>query len=166
MPAHNQKCGKFLGNSPPMVLIHSAMNSIPLLLLFSRVSDSGVGGTQGWQVVSVNSLTHGRVGLVALEQDLVLTNDQSCLFVICSVANDDQYATNVPDTCDDVTSSSNALEVRGQQLPGATEIDGEGVREKEVWYLAQLRRSQYPINGIYRVSHNTTLNHFGRESVK
>ena len=82
------------------------------------------------------------------------------MFAICSVANDDQYATNVPDTCDDVTSSSNATEVRGQQLPMAMEVDGEGVREKEFWYLAQLRRSQYPINGIYRLSRNTAHNHF------
>ena len=90
--------------------------------------------------------------------------DSTVFLLCCSVANDDQYATNVPDTRDEGTSVSTSTEGKGQQGSGTMEVDGEGVKEVEVCYLSQLRRSQYPINGIYKLNHNSAHNHFRKYS--
>lgn len=80
------------------------------------------------------------------------------------IANDDQYASNVPDTHDEATTVSSTTDVKGHQGSGLIDVDGENVKEVEVCYLAQLRRSQYPINGIYKLTHNSAHNHFRKHS--
>ena len=89
------------------------------------------------------------------------------------VANDDQYATNVPDTCAEEGVNTNACTEVNKSLQTSGGVSGEsdgmwdqsgGMKEVEVCYLAQLRRSPYPINGIYKLSHRAAHNHFRKYS--
>lgn len=80
----------------------------------------------------------------------------------------------MPDTHEDGANLSTGVEVKGHQTGGRVgmgvesdgvgEQSGGGLRDMEVCYLAQLRRPQFPIGGIYKLSHNSAHNHFRRYS--
>ena len=86
---------------------------------------------------------------------------QLFLCLLYSVANDDQYATNVPDTC--YEDSHGNVESRDQpasrESEGAVEPNGGG-KDPEVVYLAQMRRPQFSICGSYKSSNVLPRNHF------
>ena len=90
------------------------------------------------------------------------------------IATDDQYASNVPDTAHQqplplsqrqMAEETNLLspdDPKGKGGGGAGEGGGGGGsgKEVEIQYLSQLRQSPYPINGVYKLRHNTAHNHF------
>ena len=39
-----------------------------------------------------------------------------------------------------------------------------GAKEVEIYYLSQLRRCPYPINGVYKLHHRVAHNHFRRHA--
>lgn len=84
-----------------------------------------------------------------------------------SVANDDQYASNVPDTLLPLTQHSDDSMLTEESRSGSvcedrgSPVDG-GSKELEIRYLAQLRKSPYPINGVYKLWHRVAHNHFRR----
>lgn len=94
------------------------------------------------------------------------------------VANDDQYASNVPDTLQQLIQQSEDARLAlpddpkppGCEVghvpdtkPGGCEVGHTPVsKDVEIRYLAQLRRSPYPINGVYKLRHQVAQNHFRR----
>lgn len=82
------------------------------------------------------------------------------------VANEDQYASNVPDTLQQLILQQQP-ETGGDppQEKGASGSErpaGGGSKEVEIRYLSQLRQSPYPINGVYKLRHHVAHNHFRR----
>ena len=88
----------------------------------------------------------------------------------CSVANDDQYASNVPDTHHQLTQQLTGAEAVSQESKptssrGSCDRTTPPPSSKEVVeirYLSQLRKSPFPINGVYKLRHHTAHNHFRR----
>ena len=91
-------------------------------------------------------------------------------FSLHSVATDDQYASNIPDTAHQqplALSQRHSAEEPTLLSPddakgkagGAGEGGGSG-KEVGIRYLSQLRQSPFPINGVYKLHHNTAHNHF------
>lgn len=93
-----------------------------------------------------------------------------------SVPNDDQYASNVPDTLDHLAhrqqqneeggvlfAEDSKLDSRDGHEDTSSPTDSRGNRKVvEIRYLSQLRRSPFPINGVYKLRHHTAHNHFRR----
>lgn len=99
-----------------------------------------------------------------------------------SVANDDQFASNVPDTTHPYMENMEGVAPgEGVALEGVTQttstedhtdssrsgyhenISSPAVTmEVGIRYLSQLRRSPFPINGIYALHHHSATNHFRR----
>ena len=90
-----------------------------------------------------------------------------------SIANDDQYASNVPDThhqsedrgCVAVDESVKVNSSRGERSgDNNSPAVPPPVKELEIRYLSQLRQSPFLINGIYKIYHQSANNHFRRHA--
>lgn len=108
------------------------------------------------------------------------------------VGTDDQYASNVPDglllegggggqepswgaMAEDKSfpappstlppPSLNSVTTRSSKIKSDSPAKQEdGAKEVEIYYLSQLRRCPYPINGVYKLHHRVAHNHFRRHA--